>query len=324
MITDETRDVIAANCFAIAEYLLGPAVIKRHGQLRWGNKGSLSVEDSGTFMDFETREHGDMIKLWSIARKVSIGDAIREITDWLGSGTLPVQKEGWVRRSSKPKGIVWPEHLHSAWTNGRDLNMRDLWRWEKRGLPVTLDKDGRVAMNVFPNDMRWFPFTRYLKQWGCIGTIAWKYDNGYLRSSAHRFWNKSQDRKYVAGACAAKTALHLASDRTRSGVALVGEGIENSIAASVYLAEHINHPFSVWAGGTATLMEDFCHAECDRLYIAHDWGKAGEAARDAVAERYSGYGAEVAVMSPPPNRDWNDALVANWTPTKGQATWKET
>ncbi|WP_170460803.1 toprim domain-containing protein [Ruegeria arenilitoris] len=319
LLNDETRNMIADRSFQIAEHLMGPPTSRTKDGWRWGRRGSLSVE-GGTFFDFERSLGGDMIKLWATQRGISIRDAIVEITSWIGAApvSLPIQKRSR-GAAQRPKGVVWPADAHSAWFNARPLTLADVAVWERRGLPVTLDQHGRVSFEIA--DIYWLPSTMWMRRWGCIGTVGWLPDG--RKSTIHRFWPDGpphENKKWAKGANAVGVALRVGYDRSQSGVALVSEGIENAVSASVYLAEHLGHGFDVWAAGSAGHLETFQHADCHTLYIAHDHGERGEAAMRALVDRYRKRGTEVKPMTPPRNMDWNDALLADWKPGK-DATW---
>ncbi len=322
MITDEIRNKLSANAFEVAEMLLGEPKTRDSKYQRWGRKGSISVSREGTFADFENGVTGDMIKLWAHVQGKRIRDVIPDIVDWAGGKPveLPVQKEITER---KP---VWPQSVHSVWFNSIPLRMSDVERWERRDIPITINNDGRVSLEIFPDFIDWFPSTRWSPRWKSVVSIGWGYNAKHdrlYRSTLHRWDPRRNWKGFAKGARAAGAAIQLGHDRSKSGVALVAEGCENAMSAAVYLSEHLGHPFEVWAGGTAMGLQTFNHADCHTLYIAHDHGEAGVRAMKSAYQRYRKQGVQVKVMTPPQSMDWNDALQSGWVPSKGQATWKE-
>ncbi len=85
---DRVRGELVAGLETLAETLLGTASIRKKRTLRWGKKGSLSLEISGrkrgSWHDHEAGTGGGPLQLIQHAQSCSMADAIRWARNWTG------------------------------------------------------------------------------------------------------------------------------------------------------------------------------------------------------------------------------------------------
>jgi twinkle protein len=86
------KKALADNALSVAQYLL-PNGVKETSEWRCGSvsgeKGkSLGVHltgaKAGVWADFQSGEGGDLLDLWRLSRRVSLVEALKEASDWLG------------------------------------------------------------------------------------------------------------------------------------------------------------------------------------------------------------------------------------------------
>jgi hypothetical protein len=91
-----------------------------------------------------------------------------------------------------------------------------------------------------------------------------------------------------------------------AGRLVVAEGIETALSLSCGL---LRTPATVWAAlSTSGIRGLHLPPQAGRLTIAPDGDKAGREAANALAERAHALGWQVALLSAPDGRDWNDIL----------------
>jgi len=83
----------------------------RVGSIAGEDGQSLAVhivgEKAGRWVDYATGEHGDLIDLWAITKDIELGDAIREVKDYLGVSDPEWKKSGRkYTPAAKPKCTV--------------------------------------------------------------------------------------------------------------------------------------------------------------------------------------------------------------------------
>src|SRR5262245_3458997 len=90
-ITRVKQDLVA-RAKDVAEYLL-PGGVKQGHEWRVGSLGGekgqslgvhLTGNKAGVWSDFASGESGDLIDLWVQVRRITLSEAIKEASDWLG------------------------------------------------------------------------------------------------------------------------------------------------------------------------------------------------------------------------------------------------
>lgn len=131
----EISELLAKNIDEVVNYLLPNGERKGHewqvGSLQGESGGSLRVHLNGTkagiWCDFASNEKGDILDLWANVRKISLLDAIKEASKWLG--IVEVQLTG-----SKPK--KWQRPALSGFPISLNSNVANYLSEERR---LTLD-----------------------------------------------------------------------------------------------------------------------------------------------------------------------------------------
>ncbi len=111
----DLSSLLARDAEGVARHLLG-ASGKREGQeLRFGDIGGsagkslgvhLSGDKAGVWSDFASGESGDLLDLWSVARGVDLGEAIRQAKEYLGVRDVPWQgRRAEAKPIERPKGV---------------------------------------------------------------------------------------------------------------------------------------------------------------------------------------------------------------------------
>jgi twinkle protein len=119
---------LAANAEEVARMLL-PAGKKEAGEWVIGStagepgkslKIRLAGQRAGKWADFATDQAGDMLDLWAEVRGLSIGDAMRQASDYLGlqpAVVTPARARAFTR-PSRPAGVKRPDATVAAYLQG--------------------------------------------------------------------------------------------------------------------------------------------------------------------------------------------------------------
>jgi len=187
----------------VAEYLL-PAGKKAGSEWKAGSVGgeqgtSLSVRVSGgkrgVWKDFATDEAGDLLDLWALARRVSLGEAMTEAKSYLGiRDAMPRAPEKTYRRPQRPQCAA-PSGRGLAWLVERGIEQRTIEAFKVK----EQSRDGKTYV-VFP----------YLR-------------DGELVNVKYRNPDDKRDMRQEGGAEPCLFGWHLVDSRARSVCIAEGE-----------------------------------------------------------------------------------------------------
>lgn len=286
---------------AVAELLLGKPneQLSKPNELRYGNKGSLSVDlQKGTWFDYENNEGGGVLDL--IRREANCLDPI----DWL-------KKQNLKEFAPRPQFKVCPAPARSS-NNQNDVSALRRWRQSipAEGTLVETYLRSRAIVIPPPPTLRFHPALPH-KDTGTVwpamvGLVT--LDNVIL--GIHRTY-LARDGKGKAPVAPNKMALGpIRGGAVRLGPAAnklyIAEGIESALSIMQVRGE------SVWATlGTSGMKALVLPPEVREVVICADGDAPDSAAAKTIWEagrRLTYQGRFVKIARPPVGKDFNDLL----------------
>lgn len=315
----ETAARLRPHAAELATHLLGPPNGKlstRH-ELRWGNKGGLSLRlDKCRWRDFTTDKKGDLLDLIAEQRSIPLREAIAWAREWLGLPASPVQiytndsRRPRIIATSSPQPELAP--LDDDEARKRALALR-LW---ENGRPIagTLAEQYLIGRGIAPAAivyaaaaLRCDPACYYADGVTHPAMIALVTDAMTNEPIAvHRTFLKADgtgrlDKKLLGPS--RNGVIRLSPDDSVTNGIAICEGIETSLSI---ISIGITPVWScISAGGISTFP---VLAGIEALTIFADADEAGQKAAQACANRWSA-GREVTIRSPKRNKsDWLDLV----------------
>ena len=261
----DLSSLLARDAEGVARHLLGTSG-KREGQeLRFGDIGGsagkslgvhLSGDKAGVWSDFASGESGDLLDLWSVARGVDLGEAIRQAKEYLGVRDVPMQG-----RRAEAKPIARPQGVKGLGT------AEGHWLVEER----RLSPEAVTAYKLVSKGQ---------------GVVAFPYllPDGALVAMKYRAIGED---KYWAEAGGSKALFGWQAIPATARTVVLCEGELKALAWWDYGFPALSVPF----GGGDKGKQDWIEVEYDRLsrfdviYLALDEDAAGKSATDAIIER---------------------------------------
>lgn len=238
----------------------------------------LTGNKAGVFCDFATGEGGDLLDLWAMVRGCGIGEACKQVSEYLGVREARVENPRPVYSVPKREGIAGLTETHRAWLTG------------ERGLSVESVKAFRLASRgdeiVFPSLV-----------------------DGDLVAAKYRRLPKSFR---VDANCEPVLFGWQAMPANARSVVIV-EGELDALAMHTLGQAALSVPFG---GGTGEKQAKWIAAEFDRLapldriYLALDTDGPGQ---DATAEIVKRLGRDRCFLVELPHKDANACLLAGMT-----------
>lgn len=314
----EAAAALRAHAADIACHLLGKPTFRTRHELRWRNKGSLSLQlREGRWTDFEADGRSrDMLDLIQYVRGGSVADAIRWAEDWLGN---PVAASPAPQRRKEPpppdldieadrqrrKGIAL-----SLWEKAKPIEGTLAERYLKaRGIPDDAIATALHVMRFDPACRRGEPYFDAHPALVCL--ITHIVTNEPL--AVHRTyllpdgsWRLPGDGAKLALGPSKGGCIRLSPDDAVTGGLSIVEGVETGLSI---IGIGVRPVWSVLnAGGIATFPV-LSGVECLNVYADNDRAKKGQEAAQRCFERWAEAGQEVIVRTPNvPDADWNDVL----------------
>lgn len=239
----------------------------------------LTGAKAGVFCDFATGEGGDLLDLWAQVRNVGIGEACKQVAEYLGVRDARVENPRPTYSRPKREGIAGLSDAHRRWLT------------EERHLSVEAIKAYRLASRgdeiVFPSLV-----------------------DGELVAAKYR---KLPKGFRVDAGCEPVLFGWQAIPATARSVVLV-EGEPDALAMFTLGQPALSVPFG---GGAGDKQDKWIASEFDRLapfdriYLALDTDKPGQEATAAIVKRL---GRERCYVLDLPHKDANACLLAGMTP----------
>lgn len=239
----------------------------------------LTGQKAGVFCDFATGEGGDLLDLWAIVRGVGIGEACKQVAEYLGVRETRVENPRPAYTRPKREGIAGLSEAHRRWLV------------EERKLSPESVKAYRLASKgeeiVFPSLVE-----------------------GELVAAKYRKLPKGF--RVDAGCEPVLFGWQAIPDNARSVVIVEGE--PDALAMHTLGMPALSVPFG---GGTGEKQAKWIASEFDRLapfdriYLALDADGPGQ---DATAEIVKRLGRERCYLIELPHKDANACLQAGMTP----------
>jgi hypothetical protein len=274
---------LAERCEQVALSLLGKPSSITNRELRFGNRGSLSVRcdgiKRGVWFDHERGEGGDMLTLVARERGIRLGEAIRVAErDYLDGSMSPAHRSRSAQRSTEDRDTkdaalrMWREATALAGTLGEQYFL------EHRRLDIrALDLD---------HVLRWHD--RYRCVLALMTTPAEDKPSGIHRTFLNIDGSK-RDRKMLGRA----GVVRLSRDDAVMGGLGITEGVEDGLAVL------LSGWSPIWVAGSAGAIRRFpILAGIDSLTIFADADSAGLEAAQECEGRWASVGKEARISAP--------------------------
>ncbi|MBZ9884803.1 toprim domain-containing protein [Mesorhizobium sp. CA10] len=295
-------DPFLAHVEAIAIKLLGAPNYRSRNEMRWGNKGSLSVKIGGSraghFFDFEAGQGGDIIDLVRFIEGLDRPRALNWLRCFVGA-PAPIAIVRPVASNVPPQ--VWSEKAQAIWNSSVPL-------------AGTLGETYLRSRSCFvPNasDIRFLPGD--IRPPALVARVT-NFETGEPMTLAFVRLDPQTGRK--AEMVGAKSSL--SGHRKSGGVVRLSRAVE--VGGRLGVAEGIETAMTViaeghgpvWAAlGADNLKRLLPSVKFGELVIWGDNDQAGRNAAMSMADRWRDAGHLVRIALPPdPGRDWNDVVMA--------------
>ncbi len=304
------RAQLKARAGELARRYLGKPnrAMSTRAQLRFGAKGSLAVEiagdKAGVWWDFGADEGGDLLDLIRRERGCGFVEALDEAVKFVGGCAAPVParaKAASPDPADKQRKIdLAIKILNESWPIKGTLGETYL---KRRGLFVPDGVDLRFHPRC-PRGQDRVPAMIAPMRSIATGEIT-AIHRTYIAPDGSKAKLHEDDKAKKMLGRAAGAAVMLDGFDTVTGGLFISEGIENGLVARCLGWA------PVWALGSAGAMACFDPLSgVEALTILADPGERGGRAARACAEQWIAAGAEVRVVQPRGDGDWNVALRA--------------